>query len=448
MRKQTVRDIFDTRLSGIEVTGTSKQAIMKQIYGEEKPMKRKLSTTIVAAALLIVLLAATAVATHLFTRSSEADAIQAARQALMETYGLTPPTLGLFLAEAEPSGGSWDITFTSHAAELFDRQRIGSYAVKLRDGSAQEVTWTHDGADPAQWQGAGLDAPIWGQAQLLEALTAQEEDNLARIAAAQARWEQAQETVTAAPGALTEEEQAQAIAQADQALIDTYGFTGETLPLFTADVLYPSETHGEGYLTVYYSPDYEQSLYGAIQSKLGSYYVTIATDSDEIANVLWSGGQEWDDKAYTQSNWGSAPAFHAKLLPWVLALQEEAAAILAPFGLDAVPFIEAAAFDQVFRDAGFPADEGFHRYPPEADELPYEEALKLAIAALCQDTGIAEDKLRPEGLSAERIMHDGNPKYSFMFTVYQDGFCAVYAVYMDARTGVMENIEVVTGGNG
>lgn len=137
---------------------------------EEKPMKRKLSTTILVTALLIVLLAATALAVVSISRSAEGDAIHAARQALGEKYGLTTETLGLFMMTADKDdGGGWTVVFEELPGE--DRRK-GTYTVAIgRDGVA-EAAWTHDGVDPALWQGGDMDAPVWGQAQMMAHLEA------------------------------------------------------------------------------------------------------------------------------------------------------------------------------------------------------------------------------------------------------------------------------------
>ncbi len=138
---------------------------------EDKPiMKRKAFTTILIAALLLALLAATALAYSL-TRSPQAAAVSKARAVLSDKYGLTPETIGLFNIVPGQKDGTWTITFR---ADGFYPLLLGDYTVILAPGKEPDAGWTHDGVDPALWKGGDLDAPVWGQPQMLKALTDKE----------------------------------------------------------------------------------------------------------------------------------------------------------------------------------------------------------------------------------------------------------------------------------
>jgi hypothetical protein len=130
-------------------------------------MKRKAFTSILVTALLLTLLTATALAAYTLTRSPQADAISQARTALSEDYGLTSETIGLFDITAEQEGNTWSVTFL---AAGFYPPLLGDYTVTLAPGKDPETHWTHDDVDPALWQDGSLDAPVWGQPQMLKSL--------------------------------------------------------------------------------------------------------------------------------------------------------------------------------------------------------------------------------------------------------------------------------------
>ena len=444
MTKKTVRAVFDARLSGIQITGKQRNAIMERIEKEEAPVKRKISTSILIAALMIALLSATAFAAVSLYRSAESGAIQQARQALFEKYGLTPPTLGLFLADASYQGGGWNVTFMPFAGDVFDKGRMGEYAVTLTEGKASAVEWTHDAADPALWRDRGLEAPAWGQNQLLLALGQKQEADAAH-AAAHVGVDKGE-----APGLPMEEGMADA---AKQALMEQYGFTDATLTLFSAKAI-ASETSEDGYIDVIYTPDDTKSL-GMIGEKMGRYYVTLNPASGEVVKVNWSEDSVWEDKAYTQSDWGSAPAYHAKLLPWMLELFDAVDQIAKPYGLNGPDSMtvydlgaeDKGAHDQLFRDAGFLPKDGYYRTIPGKNDISYEEALKIARQVLMQDMALTEAQLDAGKFDGEHFPYQDDMAVFFFFFYPAQG-PEHYSVLMDARTGEVQHVDVIAGGNG
>ena len=149
---------------------------------EGKPVKRKLYTSVLIAALLVVALAAAALAMGL-RRSAEADAAARAREALMAEYNLTPESIGCFTPEAAREGDTWSITFTGTAWEL---ERLGTYTVQLRPGEPPQTSWNYDDMDPSLWQDGNMDAPAWGQKQIMAKLQL---DGEQRDARARADWD-------------------------------------------------------------------------------------------------------------------------------------------------------------------------------------------------------------------------------------------------------------------
>lgn len=451
MNKKTIHDCLDARLSGIEVTETQKDALLKRICEEEKPVKRKISTSILIVALVIVLLTATALAAFSLYRSSESEAISRAREVLSEAYDLTPPTLGLFITTASRNGDAWEVTFRADNSDGIDAERMGNYVVTLRDGKEPTVDWTHSDVDTSLWLGGGLEAPVWGQEQMLEALV---QKRNATVTREMANAGISNENTASEPIDMTAEQQAAMLAAANQAMMDKYDFTDTTLALFTAQTIV-SETSDDRHIDIIYTPDYAKHM--AMYEKMGRYYITLNADSGEVVKTYWSEEALWDDKPYTQSNWGSAPAYHAKLLPWMLELYEKIDRLASPYGLDGwdamivydLSLADKGAYDQLFRDTGFTSAEGYYRTIPDENDVPYEEARKIARQVLIQDMSLTEEKLDAADFDAERYIDtDNTPTYCFFFYTNMEGYDEVYSVFMDARTGEILSVDVVTGGNG
>lgn len=159
-----IKASISENLSGLTITPARHAQLMQNITGGTK-VKKKLTASL-ALALILVLLAATALAAVLLSCSPQADAVAKARAALAEKYGLSPDALGTFTPHAAKEEGQWRVTFTS---AFFHPSLVGEYRV-LVDGKDAQASWSHDKADRAVWEKAGLESPVWGQPQISEAL--------------------------------------------------------------------------------------------------------------------------------------------------------------------------------------------------------------------------------------------------------------------------------------
>lgn len=169
-----LREIVDRELSGLRWQPRNRSAVLARTKGEPKMKKRMSAGLILAVALTLA--AVSALAVYALTRSPEAEAKYQARQAVMDAYGLTAETMGLFHAEHEETDDGWRVTF--RALANIDPGRAGVYTVeKTADGMT--AAWSHDGLDPALWRGGDLTAPAYGQEQLLYALNEGQEEALA-----------------------------------------------------------------------------------------------------------------------------------------------------------------------------------------------------------------------------------------------------------------------------
>lgn len=169
-----LKEIVDRELSGLRWQPRNRSAVLARTKGEPKMKKRMSAGLILAVALMLA--AVSALAVYALTRSPEAEAKYQARQAVMDAYGLTAETMGLFHAEHEETDDGWRVTF--RALANIDPGRAGVYTVeKTADG--RTAAWSHDGLDPALWRGEDLTAPAYGQEQLLYALNEGQEEALA-----------------------------------------------------------------------------------------------------------------------------------------------------------------------------------------------------------------------------------------------------------------------------
>lgn len=244
--KNEFQQLVDRRLSGLQWDeGRTRRVLSALEPGGGTIMKRKLPLSF-ALVTAIVLMASVALAAVTLIYSPSAGALNQARNALIEQYGLTHTTLGMFMTGLSMDGDTTTVTFAGDWMASYGGN-AGDYTVTLRDGEVT-ASWTYDEADPTLWQSGDLDAPIWGQPQLETFLrektiggTAIDESDYDDSGAA---YEFASSTpepapaetpevvhieiaqVTPAPGELTEDE---ALAIARAALMETFGLTEDDI---------------------------------------------------------------------------------------------------------------------------------------------------------------------------------------------------------------------------
>ena len=161
--KKTIRSAMDDRLSFLDELPSCRAAVQYRIAQEEEPvMKKKISLGFVFALVLVLLAAAALAATLLL--SPRANAVKAADEAVKEKYGITAELQTFFGREERelPEGGV-EVTYTGAGSMAC---ALGTYTVVVKDGKAEEVTWSHDGKDTS----GGYDAEAWGLEQLNQML--------------------------------------------------------------------------------------------------------------------------------------------------------------------------------------------------------------------------------------------------------------------------------------
>lgn len=99
---------------------------------------------------------------------SRAEAVHLARQAVMDKYGLTLQTLGVFRDDCQLTDTGWVVRFFTTG--LINRRLAGEYTVEKSNGFIS-TSWTHDGVDVSVYADGSLNRVAWGHQQILYART-------------------------------------------------------------------------------------------------------------------------------------------------------------------------------------------------------------------------------------------------------------------------------------
>lgn len=154
----------DTLLSGLTWEQKDSNAVLSVLKGEQPKMKRKVSLGLVLA-IVLVLLVAVALAIGL-SYSPRYSAIQSARQAVIEKYGLTQEMLRLYAEEVNENDGATTVIFHGNHSEFLKADAMGEYTAVVDGKGIATATWSHDGTDSSFWQNSDLTAKVWGAPQL------------------------------------------------------------------------------------------------------------------------------------------------------------------------------------------------------------------------------------------------------------------------------------------
>lgn len=181
---KSFRELVDERLEDVTLADRTDALIRQLRQRAEKTddgARRIRRPAVAALAMAIVLLAATALAVGL-NFSRQYTVTRAAKQAVMDKYGLDSRSLEMFLLDRGENSGVWTFTFTHWAEE-----RAGVYTVTISPDGETEARWSFDGTDPAVYADGSLDAPVWGPKQVEADRSAREAANRAAMEAERAR---------------------------------------------------------------------------------------------------------------------------------------------------------------------------------------------------------------------------------------------------------------------
>jgi hypothetical protein len=310
--------------------------------------------------------------------------------ALMDKYGVAEDKLtGMrehmaFYQREEDGVRGYSFTFTPAGKE---KDAAESFSVVLHSpsGKVESASWYTD--DPAlrTLPGGSLKnhadtAREYMEAGTFDMLSARDKALLA------ARLQEAglsgllngQQYILPGEEHLTE---AEGYAAALAVLTEAYGIDAAHLHLFEASLSLIPEKEGAAWRLALTPLRYDWPTYP--EAPVGAYTALADGSTGQAISASWS-LEGVDDGVYTAATWGQAKAYSAAILPWFSELYEKYIAILnaaADRWFLTVP--EAAACDQLFRDAGFP-EKNFIAGMPRPDDISQEQAIALAREALIQ----------------------------------------------------------------
>lgn len=184
-------------------------------------------------------------------QDSRAEAVYIARQAVMEKYGLTLQTLGVFLDDCQLTETGWVVRFFTTG--LINRRLAGEYTVEKNNGFIS-TSWTHDNVDKSVYADGSLNRVAWSHQQILyarteghaEAMTINQELNAIEGTSIDYDhiegtdlWGDALHDTSATEGDIAADV---ALAAVPDALSRQFGLTAEALALAIGDPLLPE--HG------------------------------------------------------------------------------------------------------------------------------------------------------------------------------------------------------------
>lgn len=423
------------------------EAVLGRALQEERqPMKRKHYRAIVVMAVLIIAMACTALAVTM-SQSAKFSKVQAAREAVMEKYGLTVDTMGIFAADATQRDGAWTIVFSPLK---YITQGVGQYTVVLSEDGAAEASWTYDDTDPAVYASGSLDAEVWGQAQLeaaqavsrayyenyiaMESTAAAEMDDMAKLErraqADQVLYEAQRQgmdvfVLNLVPGAedLTPME---AVALAKQAVTDKYGVPVEALDQYAHTLMFLKYQSKD-------EPMYRVSLghYGE-DSRL--FYVSFGIDLFSPSGEIYACKVGCPLEDWTLPD-GPLDTYQEAVREYV---EEGAFDLRAPAEkAEIAARMEAAGFGEYL--------EGRRYIEPETDDLPEADALLAAEAALVERCGFTEDTLSLFSPIVSMQQLESGRAWVFSYSPAKTddwpwdfaGKMGDYQIILDAQTGTL-----------
>lgn len=253
------QQLVDSQLRDLQWDSAGSAAVFRKLRQQKKAPARRLpryalTCAMAAAALCLIITAAVqrapvkdtfiaappsaTAALPIQKPDTRAEAVFQARQAVMEQYGLTLATLGIFLDDCTLTADGWTVTFETTGQ--INRRLAGIYTVQKACGVCT-ASWSHDDVDPAVWVGGGLNRTAWGQPQLLyardegarEAMTINMELNALEGTSidysyieGRSLWGDVLAETKPAPGDISPEKAAES---AIHALVEQFGLPWETL---------------------------------------------------------------------------------------------------------------------------------------------------------------------------------------------------------------------------
>lgn len=246
-----------------------------------------------------------------------------------------------------------------------------------------------------------------------------------------------------------------ALEAAKAAMFDTYGFTDETLSLFASSQSFQLLNQQPAWVIVY-NPTRDNKWLIEWYDKLGTYEVILVADTGEINQISWSLQEERGSIEYTEHTWGQSQAFDATMLHYLQQIYDESKLVLQKYEemfeetltVPSWTMEELAAYDQLFRDAGFDATRYRHGLPDQK-AIPLEEAIQIAMRALKEEYSVTDIQFEGAYMETEYwVAEPDQPTWRIRYFIMDDGRQDDYGVLVNAYTGEIVNIGYTGMGNG
>lgn len=449
-----LKQIIDGRLSHMTVQGREDD-LLRAARARANPPRaagRMRRPALLAAALIIALAVATAVAVGLNLSQSYMN-LRAAKQAVIQQYGLSARSIEMFQATETQTGAGRTFTFTPH----MEREAMGVYAVAFQNGQAT-VTWSHDGTDPSVYADGSLEAAVWGPKQIETYMDMREAEYRADMARPVATAQPAPESA-AADGVVLEDaaftgarmDAPAAVKAANEALLAQRGLTESGLNLFQPVAQYNAAS---ALWTVSYPESPSLALYAwqeLFEGYLGEYAVVLSDADGSVQSVTWS-LDGVDGGAYARETWGQAKAYGGEVLSWAAGLWNARKAILAKYEEGdewPVSVEDNAALDALMRAAGFPAQPHYNHVLPEPGDLTLEQAQELFFQAVNAEFGVTREVFDASGYAyTDLTQEDGYRQWYFW--LQSSGELCSWSITLNAQTGeiLMLYVDPVAASNG
>ena len=437
-----MKQIIDSRLSHMTVQGREDD-LLRAIRARANPSRaarRARRPALLAAALLIVLAAATAVAVGL-NLSQDYMSLRAAKQAVIQQYGLSARSIEMFAAKETHTGAERAFTFTPH----MQIEAMGVYTVTFRNGQAV-ATWSHDGTDPSVYADGSLESSVWGPKQIEAYMDLREEEYRASMAApAETPSLPASEPAVFVGARM---DTLAAVEAADQALRAQRGFSESSLELFHTNARYDGAT---GLWTAVYSGNLDYVWQELYEGRLGEYTVTLSDTDGSVQSITWS-LDGVDNNVYTRETWGQAKAYGGETLNWAAELWHARKAILSKYdegGEWPVSVEDNAACDALMLAAGFPAQPHYNHVLPEPGDLTLEQAQELFFQAVNTEFGVTREVFDASVYAyTDLTQQDGYREWYFWLQSNSE-LCS-WSVTLNAQTGeiLMLYVDPAAASNG
>lgn len=179
------QQLIDSQLGNIQWDEGKSQAVRRRLRQRTAPRRAPRYGLAFAALAVLLCVAAVSIVNHaprtdviasqpvsetfipIQKPDTRAEAVFQARNAVMEKYGLTLATLGIFRDSCRLTDTGWVVNFVTTG--LVNRRIAGTYTVEKNNGFISTF-WSNDDVDPALWQNTTeLNTVAWGQQQLVYA---------------------------------------------------------------------------------------------------------------------------------------------------------------------------------------------------------------------------------------------------------------------------------------